>query len=122
MSEYLEIWNKYADFNGKTSVRGFWVAYIVWHCVAFATIIISGMVAVIVFRWTPEAAVSFAKGVSAVYFLISAVPILSLIVRRLRDAGYGPKSFWWLLLPGIGVIAFFARLFTPSKQMKESAQ
>ena len=122
MSEFLEIWSKYADFKGRTSVRGFWVAYVVWHCVAFASIIIPGVFAVLVLRWAPEEATNLANSISAVYCLISVVPILSLTVRRLRDAGYGPQSFWWLLLPGVGGIALFVRLLAPSKKAEELLQ
>ena len=30
MSEFMDFWRHYADFKGKTSIRGFWVAFLIW--------------------------------------------------------------------------------------------
>ena len=38
------------------------------------------------------------------------IPIIALTRRRLRDAGYSAKSYLWLLIPVVGLIAFLARL------------
>ena len=38
------------------------------------------------------------------------VTIIAMSRRRLRDAGFGAKSYLWLLLPVVGWIVFLVRL------------
>ena len=42
------------------------------------------------------------------------IPIARNTRFRLRDAGYGPKAYLWLLLPVIGWIVFIALMFAKS--------
>ena len=44
------------------------------------------------------------------YGLCFFVALLSMTIRRLRDAGYTAKTLFWLLLPGIGMVALLCRL------------
>ena len=116
MSDYFAFWREYADFRGKTTRRGFWTAIVTWGAIAFILLMTLSTVAMFALKLTSEEAVRFGRTVSIVYGAASIVPLLAITVRRLRDAGYGPKSFLWLLLPVIGQIAFFARLCTNSKK------
>ena len=47
---------------------------------------------------------------ACVLTLLWTVSLLAMTRRRLRDAGYGAKSYLWLLLPVIGWIVFICRL------------
>lgn len=38
--------------------------------------------------------------------LVWAIPFIRFTRMRLRDIGFGPKAYWWLLLPVIGWILF----------------
>ena len=38
--------------------------------------------------------------------LLWAFPFIRFTRMRLRDIGFGPKAYWWLLLPVIGWILF----------------
>jgi uncharacterized membrane protein YhaH (DUF805 family) len=49
-----------------------------------------------------------------VFGIGSLLPSLAITVRRLHDAGYNAKTFWWLIVPVFGLIAFLARLFAKS--------
>ena len=65
------------------------------------------IVFVAVFDMTAETALTYFKFVFTVYLLISSVPMLSMTVRRLRDAGYHRNNWWKLLIPGVFAIAPF---------------
>lgn len=117
MSEFLDFWRHYADFKGKTARRSFWISIVLWSVVSFALLIVLSIVGLFVLNLEPDRAERIARvGVSCVYGWASIVPLLAITVRRLRDAGYSAKSFLWLLLPGIGGIAFLVRLCTKSKE------
>lgn len=115
MMEYLDFWRHYADFKGKTTRRGFWTAIVLWGMIAFVLLMTLSITAMFALKLGPEQAQSLARGISCVYGWASIVPLLAITVRRLRDAGYSPRSFLWLLIPVIGQIAFFARLCSRSK-------
>ena len=51
---------------------------------------------------------------ACVLTLLWTVSLLAMTRRRLRDAGYGAKSYLWLLLPVIGWIVFICRLCAKS--------
>lgn len=101
MKEYLDMWKNYANFSGKTSVRGYWMAFLFNF---LATSVLSIIVAII-------PALSFLSGV---YSLAVLVPSLAIAVRRLRDAG---KPWGWIfitLVPLAGIIIFIVMLCKPS--------
>lgn len=126
MAEYLNFWRAYADFSGRTTRRGFWMA-ILWHyIISFFVLILLMIVLPIVLMaalsMEPEAAVQAFKIGYSFYTLTWIVPFFAIMTRRLRDAGYSAKSFFWLLIPVIGEIAIIVRLCTASKQAEESSQ
>ena len=115
MTAYLDFWRHYADFKGKTTRQGFWLAIVLWDIIAFVLLMTLSITAMFALKLGPEQAESLARGISSLYGWASIVPLLAITVRRLRDAGYSAKSFLWLLVPVIGQIAFFARLCSKSK-------
>ena len=115
MGEYIAFWRRYADFQGKATRQDFWTAILVWSVVSAVLGIVLPLIALLALNLVPEQAVDIARCIFGVYELVSIVPLLSVTVRRLRDAGYSAKSFFWLLLPGIGGIAFLVRLCAKSK-------
>ena len=52
----------------------------------------------------------------AVMSLLCVISLAALSRRRLRDVGYGAKSYLWLLLPVVGWIIFLARLCSKSAE------
>ena len=54
-----------------------------------------------------------------IYLGISALPFLSLMVRRLNDSGKSWKTLLWIILPIFGWIIIFVALITRSQTQKE---
>lgn len=100
MDEYLNLWKNYANFSYRTTLRGYWMAFL-FHCIAaFAISIIS------LFMLSPI--------LSFVYGLAIFIPSLAITVRRLRDTG---KEWVWILvsfIPVIGCIWLIILLCQPS--------
>ena len=93
---YVDMWKNFANFSGRTSVGGYWWAYLGNIIVS----IVLGLIGVEV--------------LITVYSLATLIPTLSIAVRRLRDAG---KGWGWLfinLLPLVGWIIFIIMLCKPS--------
>ena len=116
MSEYIAFWWHYADFKGKTTRSSFWIAFLVWCAIPVVLAIPSGVIGMFVLHMSPEEATDFVRAILLAYSAVSFVPLLAATARRLRDAGYSAKSFFWLLVPGIGGIAFFVRLCSKSQK------
>ena len=94
MKEYLDMWKNYANFSGRTSVRGYWMAFL--------------------FNFIASLIASFIPVVSFIYPLAALIPGLAIAVRRLRDTG---KRWTWLfisLVPLAGSIILIIMLCKPS--------
>ena len=101
MQEYLDMWRNFANFTGRTTVRGYWMAFLFNF---LAGLVLSVLIAIV-----PELAF-----LSSLYSLAAMVPGLALSVRRLRDAG---KGWGWLfisLVPLVGSIILIVMLCKPS--------
>lgn len=100
MNEYLEMWKNYANFTGRTTVRGYWMAVVFQ---ILAVIVLSVLGALIRF-----------PALTALYSLATLIPGLALTVRRLRDSG----RYWaWIFIsfvPVIGGIWLIVLLCMPS--------
>lgn len=97
MNEYLEMWKRYGDFSGRTSVRGYWMAYLFN---ILASILLSALAYVL----------PFLAFLGTVYSLVGLVPGLALTIRRLRDGG---NSWGWIfisLVPLVGWIILIVKL------------
>ena len=93
---YMDMWKNFANFSGRTSVGGYWWAYLGNIIVS----IVLGLIGVEV--------------LITVYSLATLIPTLFIAVRRLRDAG---KGWGWLfinLVPLVGWIIFIVLLCKPS--------
>ena len=96
MKEYLDMWKNYANFSGRTSVRGYWMA-ILFNFIA-ATII--GFIPI--------------RILASLYALAVLIPGLALVVRRLRDAGKPWTCIFLSLIPLAGGIILIVLLCKPS--------
>lgn len=97
MQEYIAMWKNFANFKGKTNLRGYWMAYLINFLVSLVLGIVCGIL--------PELAV-----LSTVYSLACLIPGLSISVRRLQDAGYKWTSLLFSLIPMVGWIIVLVRL------------
>ena len=48
MKEYLDMWKNYANFSGRTSVRGYWMAFL-FNFIASAVFSIIGSIPALAF-------------------------------------------------------------------------
>ena len=101
MQEYLAMWQNYANFSDRTSVRGYWMAFL-FNLIAA---LILGVITSIL---------PFLGFVAGLYSLAALIPGLALTVRRLRDAG---KAWYWIfiaLIPLVGTILLIVFLCGPT--------
>lgn len=96
MQEYIAMWKNYANFSDRTSVRGYWMAFLI-NFVASAVI---GAIA---------AALNL-NLLSTLYSLAVLIPSLAISVRRLNDAGHTWKSLLLYFIPLVGWIIVIVRL------------
>ena len=101
MKEYLDMWKNYANFSGRTGIRGYWMAFLI-NFIAAAVLSLVG-------RIIP--ALSF---LSSVYSLAIVVPSLSIAVRRFRDGGKKWTCVLLPLIPLVGAIIFIIKLCAPT--------
>ena len=108
------LWRTFT-FSGYITPGRFW-SELGMRAISFfcATIILCIVLSVTVPGDTEDvmAAVDIAVPILGLLWLI---PCIALSRRRLRDAGYGPKAYLWLLLPLIGWLIFIVLMFAGSK-------
>ena len=110
---YLDFWRRWKDFKGKTSRSCFWTA-LAFHC-AFGFLLLLILTFVLAPNMNRNALLACWGYLQSAYGLLSIVPLCSMILRRLSDAGYAKENAWKLLIPGVFVIA----LFLPSYHKNE---
>ena len=94
MKSFIKMWANALNFKGETKIGEFLTALLINHLLPL-------VLYVVVKEWI------------IVYFIISIIPVLSMIVRRLNDSGRGAKTLWFIFLPIIGwFIIIFALLST----------
>lgn len=101
MQEYLDMWKNYANFSGRTSVRGYWMAFL-FNFIAAAILSVLG-------RAVP--ALTF---LSSLYSLAIVVPSLAIAVRRFRDGGKKWTCVLLPLIPLVGAIIYIIKLCAPT--------
>ena len=100
MNEYLDMWRNYANFSGRTSVRGYWMA-VLFNCIAsFVVGFVAGLIGL--------------EFLGGLYSLAVLIPGLAICVRRLRDAGLSWTNLFWSFLPIAGAIILIVKLCKPS--------
>ena len=101
MKEYLDMWKHYADFSGKTSVRGYWMAFLFNFIVSAILSVVGNMVSMLSF-------------LSSVYALAIVIPSLAIAVRRFRDGGKKWTCILLPLIPLVGAIIYIIKLCAPT--------
>lgn len=106
MQEYIAMWKNYANFSDRTSVRGYWMAWLV-------NFIVSAILGTIATALKLDI-------LSTIYSLAILIPSLAISVRRLNDSGYTWKSLFWYLCPIVGWIIVLVRLCKKSIPVVEA--
>jgi len=97
MNWYLEVWKKYAVFNGRSRRKEYWYFVLFNLIVGMALGLVDSMTGM----YNYEAGLGLLSGV---YSLAVIIPGIAVGVRRLHDTG---RSGWWLL---IGLIPFIGAI------------
>lgn len=108
---YVEMFTRMFDFKGKSKQQNFW--YAVLFNALFSLL---SMCLALPFIFDHRVFMNVAVAVTNLYDVVVFIPLLSLTVRRLHDAGYSALSFLWLLLPVAGVVILIVFLSLPSNE------
>jgi len=99
MNEYINMWKNFADFSNRANKRDYWMAYLI-HVLVSVVVALLAQFTTIVIYW--------------IYLFVIIIPSVSLMIRRLRDAG---KEWYWIfisLIPCVGIIILIYFLIQPS--------
>lgn len=88
------------------SAGTFWADCFVKAISCFCSIIVMLILLSVVLPFSTERINQIAGYVSIVLAILWCIPIVRNTRYRLRDAGYGPKAYLWLLLPVLGWLIF----------------
>lgn len=91
---YAEYWKRYADFDGKTNKRDYWMVVLVNLLISVAISVIASIGALRIVATT----------IDSLYAIAALIPGLAITTRRLHDTGRSGLNLFWLLLPIAGWI------------------
>lgn len=91
MQEYVNMWKNYVNFNDRTTVRGYWMAFLFNF--------LAGLVLSILAAIAPSLGI-----LGSLYSLAALIPGIAITMRRLRDAGRHPALILISLIPLVGAI------------------
>lgn len=94
INHYIEMWKNYFNFSGRTTVPGYWWAFLCNFVVSY----ICGFLGIL----------------GTIYSLAALIPGLAIGIRRLNDAG---KHWAWIFInfiPVVGQIIYIVLLCKPS--------
>lgn len=89
MGWYIEVWKKYAVFEGRSRRREY------WYFALFNILIIIGLAVIAGILRDAPIYHAAALALLGLYYLAVLIPAISVSVRRLHDTGH---SGWWLLV------------------------
>ena len=104
MKSYFNMWLKWSDFKGTTSVKEFWIALLFDLLISCGLAYLLGKLTFQIF------AVFF-----PLYMFLTFIPKLSLLIRRLHDTDKTVLSLLWLCVPALGWIILFVALISKSR-------
>ena len=103
---YINAWKHYADFRGVAHRRAFWMFMLVNLMISLAIVMF-------------EVLTNNPGWLDALYSLLTLLPFLALVTRRIRDTGLPLWSLLVLLMPVIGTLLMIYFLCLPSQPRAE---
>ncbi|MDH6364879.1 uncharacterized membrane protein YhaH (DUF805 family) [Enterococcus sp. PF1-24] len=114
---YLAFWKNYVNFEGTTTRSDYWLAillhFIIYVSLIFGAIFFSAVTAFRVSDFSFSVTIAL-MAVLLLYSLAIFIPSLSIMVRRLRDAGFHWALMFLQLIP-FGGFVLFVLTCLPSK-------
>ncbi len=99
------------SFSGSATVSEFWSSFFSSLMGGFCTLIGLCILVTVTIPGELEDLKEIMDWVAMANTFFWFMHIVAMSRRRLRDAGFTAKSYLWLLVPGLGIIAFiFGRL------------
>jgi len=99
--EYQEFWKKWNVFDGKSTVREFWMVVLVNFVIGIVIGIIVSVLKLPI--------------LSTLWGLAIIIPQWAIMIRRFHDTGRSGWYWLWILLPLVGWIIVIIALIQPSK-------
>ncbi|MCL2365173.1 MAG: DUF805 domain-containing protein [Defluviitaleaceae bacterium] len=102
MQEFVSFWKNYINFSDRTTVRGYWIAFlftfIITAVLGLLTLVLITQLMFLYYIWT----------------LAIAVPSIAMAIRRLRDAGKEWPWIFVIFIPCVGWILYIITMCKPS--------
>ena len=118
---YKKFWKGYVDFTGRSTRSDYWLAVLANLILIVLFYAVLGTLAAIDVS-VNQGASDFGIVMSlimitafTIYIIAALLPLLTIRIRRLRDAGYHWACLFFSLIPGIGAIILLVLLCQPSK-------
>ena len=89
MKAYMRMWFCRGNFSGRSSRKEFWPAFGLHFLIWVTLTLLAGLD-------------QYLAVFGAAYILISLLPVITLSIRRVHDAGKSGASLLWVLLPVVG--------------------
>lgn len=99
--EYVDMFKRWSDFEGKSNVREFWMAVLINLVVTILLSIVGAIISTTI--------------LGSLYGLVVIIPAIALSIRRMHDVGRSGWYLLWWFLPIIGWILVIIALVQPSK-------
>jgi len=101
MTEFINAMKNYVNFTDRTTVRGYWMAFLIYI-----------VVTVVLFALTFVG--TFSNVLYIIWALGTVLPMLAMQIRRLRDMGKRWTYIFIQLIPCVGSILYIIALTKPS--------
>ena len=99
--EYVEMWKRWNDFEGKSNVRQFWMAALVGFIISVILSILDLILGI--------------QFITGLYSLAVIIPQWAVMIRRFHDTGRSGWYWLWLFLPLVGWVIVILALIQDSK-------
>ena len=106
------------SFKGYITPVSFWSEMPIRLISLFCAVILTSICISVCVPGEVEEIVDLCQSMIPVLAILWIIPVIPLTRRRLRDAGFGAKTYLWLLLPVIGWIIFIVKLCAKSVPRK----
>ncbi|MGX7025789.1 DUF805 domain-containing protein [Vagococcus hydrophili] len=118
LNSYQDYWKKYVDFGGRSTLADYWwvvLCNFIVGILLFMLLVISyGGINALSDDFNPMSLIVVI--LSGLFFLATIIPNISLVVRRLRDAGFHWGLIFLNLIPYIGSLVVFILCQFPTKE------
>ena len=113
MNWYLQVLNKYTQFDGRSRRKEYWMFILINMVISFILTFVDRLTGTL----NPDVGLGLLSGI---YTLAVLIPSIAVACRRLHDTG---KSGWWLLILIVPLIGWLVLVifFVQDSQTEEKS-